>query len=394
MKKTYVYLFMLLSFALLNTGCSDVGFDALPKLSCDDVGRDQDTDCFTDPNNITVSFTFGIGDVDILFVNDNSGSMYVEQAKMANAFPNFLTNISNLFYRIAIITTDVSASIVNGVPNTTPRAANGMGAFQDGKLLEFKTEAGVASGLFAIDYNTPNVTTLFRGTIKRNETLVCDSNNYRADFCPSSDERGIYAANLAIDRGDKKCIREGAHLALVILSDEDERSAGGMPGYPILESKDLPESLVLNIAQKYPTKSFSVHSIVTNNETCKQQQTQTTTNTMFPLLGFIGYQYMKLSSPSSSMLALGNLVAGNTGTICTSDFGAQMGDIGSKIRDRTFDAPKKLACMPDEETISIVTNPVGYENQIDFTIDSQRKVRFSNLPIGVKVTFTYTCPRY
>lgn len=375
----------------LNTGCSDVGFDALPRLSCDDVGRDQDTNCFVDPDSIVVSITFGIGDVDILFVDDNSGSMSVEQAKMATAFPNFLSNVSNLFYRIGIITTDVSAS----PNNSTPRAANGMGSFQDGKLLEFKTETGAASGLYAINYNTPNALSLFRGTIKRNETLVCDQNGYNPSSCPSSDERGIYAANLAIERGDKRFFRDGAHLAVVILSDEDERSAGGQEaGYYPLEAKDLPESLVVNVAEYYPSKSLSVHAIVTNNETCRQQQTQTTSNTPYPLKGFIGYQYMKLSNPSSALLAIGNLVPGHTGTICTADFGSQMGNISAAIRDRTYDAPKKLACLPDEDTISIVTNPTSYEDQIEYYIDSQNKVHFSNLPIGVKVTFTYSCPRF
>ena len=52
---------------------------------------------------------------------------------MGNAFPNFLNRISNLYYNIAIITTDVYAS----PNNSTPKSANGFGAFQDGKFLNF-----------------------------------------------------------------------------------------------------------------------------------------------------------------------------------------------------------------------------------------------------------------
>lgn len=371
-------------------GCSDVGFDSLPKISCGDVSPDQNTNCVGFDGIIRVSFTFGIGDVDILFVDDNSGSMSVEQKKMAAAFPNFMNSVANLFYRISIITTDVSAS----PGNATPRAANGMGKFQDGQFLEFTDTQKNPSGLFVIDNDTPNVAELFRGTIERKESLDCDASGYNPTYCPSSDERGIYAANLAIKRGDSRFFRPGAHLAVVILSDEDERSAGGQSGYPILEADDLAESLVINTASKYPTKSLSVHSIITNDENCRAQQTQYSTTGVWPLKGFIGYQYMKLSSPSSAMLAIGNLVVGRTGTICTNDFGAQMGNIGAAIEDRTFDAPKQLACAPSPETIRIVTNPSGYESQITYTIDSQNKVHFSNLPFGVKVTFSYDCPRF
>lgn len=384
---------LLLAGALL--GCSDVGFEGLPKISCDDVSRDQNTNCFTQDGFIRVSFTFGIGDVDILFVDDNSGSMSVEQNKMANAFPNFMSNVANLFYRIAIITTDVSASIIKtagaSLNNQTPRAANGMGKYQDGKFLEFTNEQKIPSGLYVVDNDTPNVAGLFRGTIKRQETLDCDANGYNLSFCPSPDERGIYAANLAIKRGDSRFFRPGAHLAIVILSDEDERSAGGLPDYP-LESDDLAESLVINTASVYPTKSISVHSIITNDETCRIQQEVALSNGSF-LRGYIGYEYMKLSSPSSAMLSIGNLVPGHTGTICTNDFGAQMGNIGAAIQNRTFEAPKKLACTPSPESIQIVTNPSGYE-QIDYYIDTENKVHFDSLPLGVKVTFSYECPRF
>ncbi|OFZ19034.1 MAG: hypothetical protein A2Z20_09805 [Bdellovibrionales bacterium RBG_16_40_8] len=369
-------LLILLTTSVIVVGCSNVGFDSIPKLSCSniDISRDQNTTCFNSPNSVTVSFTFGVGDVDILFVNDNSGSMFVEQQKMAQAFPNFLSEISSLFYRIAITTTDVVAT--------------------KGKFLEFVDEQNNSSGLTVIDRNTPNVSGLFRGTIQRNETRLCDLSGFNPNHCPSQDERGIYAANLAIKNGDKNFFRPGAHMALVILSDEDERSNGGKSGFPPLEAYDLPETLVLNLKNLYPTKSMSVHSVVTNDETCRQQQTQTSKTGIWPTLGYIGTQYMMLSNPSADLLALGNLQSGVVGSICASDYGAQLGNIAANISDNTLDAPKQLACAPDSKTINIVTSPVGYEKQIQYYIDYKDKIYFSKLPIGVKVTFSYDCPRY
>jgi hypothetical protein len=373
------------------TGCSKVGFQSIPKLSCDKVTRDQNTACFAGASSITVTFSFGVGDVDILFIDDNSGSMFAEQKKMANAFPNFLSQISNLFYHIGIITTDVSAS----PGNTVSKAANGNTAFQDGKLLEFTDEQKNKSGLFVIDRNTPNVAGLFRGSIQRDESIACDAHGFSAAYCPSDDERGIYAANLAIKRGDKRFFRSGAHLAVVVLSDEDERSQGGtVAGSKPLELNDLPDTLVKNLAALYPTKSMSVHSIITNDQPCRSQQTQSSPNGIWPTLGFIGEQYKLLSAPSAGLMALGNIITGEVGSICAADYGAQLTSIGANIQTNTFGAPKQLACLPDPTTIHVVTSPTGFENQIAYSIDAQNKVVFSNLPIGVQVSFSYDCPKF
>src|SRR6185436_15414002 len=98
----------------------------------------------------------------------------------------------------------------------------GYGAFQDGKFLQFTNTSHQGSGLYVINKNTPNAQDLFQGTIQRSETLACDQSGFSAAACPSTDERGIYAANLAIKSGQHSFFRQGAHLALVILSDENE----------------------------------------------------------------------------------------------------------------------------------------------------------------------------
>lgn len=373
----------------LITSCSDVGFKSLPKVTCEGAERDQSTDCITKPGSIQLSFSFYVGDVDILFINDNSGSMFVEQRKMANAFPNFLDGIANLNFQIGMVTTDIASA-----NNQTPRAANGNGAFQDGKLLEFKDEQSNNSGLFILNRDTSNLTSLFRGTIQRSESIACDESGFRTDQCPSSDERGIYAANLAVERGEKGFFRSGAHLALVVLSDEDERTnGGGLSEYP-LEPKDLPETLVLNMKNYYPTKSFSVHSVITNDSACARQQEQYSSNSPWPTLGFIGTQYIALSRPSTSLRQLGNILDGVVGSICASDYGSQMGNIAQNIRNDTLNSPKQLACLPRSDTTSLVTTPTGYETQIQMDIDSQNRITFSNVPMGVRVSFSYECDRF
>jgi hypothetical protein len=84
------------------------------------------------------------------------------------------------------------------------------------------------------------------------------------------------------------------------------------------------------------------------------------------------------------------------GSICNTDYGSQLSSIGSYIRNNTENSPKQLACMPDANTINVITSPAGYENQVlnNMRIDSENRATFYNLPLGVQVTFSYECPRF
>ena len=137
-------------------------------------------------------------------------------------------------WQLAITTTDIIAT--------------------DGQFLRFPNGSDIISA------DTPNVENEFRNTVQRSETLKCDPSNYKD--CPSGDERAIYAVNRAIDRGHGKFFTKH-HLAVIILSDENERSNGGaFSGYE-LEDYDLPETLVSKVkTQLGPGKTFSVHSII------------------------------------------------------------------------------------------------------------------------------------
>ena len=61
------------------------------------------------------NYDVGACKADILFVVDNSGSMYEDQVELATRFPKFLEAINNLDYNIAITTTDVSSSPITTI---------------------------------------------------------------------------------------------------------------------------------------------------------------------------------------------------------------------------------------------------------------------------------------
>ncbi|MEO0336721.1 MAG: hypothetical protein AAF202_10010, partial [Pseudomonadota bacterium] len=278
MKSWFKFAIVMLGVSLY-AACSDVKFDVKPSSECEDYNQNfGDGTCSINPQGFQeFSYSVRMGQVDILFVTDNSGSMFAEQQEMANRFPSFLDSIRGIDYQIAIVTTDIPSS-----ENNQTNAANGNGALWDGKFIAFPNGQKVLTN--PGDSNSVHNTniTYFNQTVQRPESANCDNSNFQN--CPSSDERGIYAVNRALDRSENSSFFRGnGHLAVVILSDEDERSTGGESASArtnnlrgkALESYDLPATLVQKAATAMgATKTMSVHSIIIQpgDTSCKSNQ--------------------------------------------------------------------------------------------------------------------------
>ncbi|OQW46320.1 MAG: hypothetical protein A4S09_16540 [Proteobacteria bacterium SG_bin7] len=313
------------------------------------------------------------GIVDILIVDDNSGSMSTEQRHMAERFPTFISSLGDLDYHIAITTTDVSAS-----PNNGPKAANGFGALQDGKFIQF------GNGSAVLTRDTPNKETLFANTVKRPETISCEQNDFQSAYCPSPDERGIYAAYLAVERKDASFFRQGAHFALVILADEDERSTRNnqtvVSQYPT-EEKDIPDNLVKAVKQHLGgQKTFSAHSVIVKPGDTACLNAQATT---FPsgrrVTGFEGIFYARLST----------LTGGHIGSICATDYGTELGKIGYNIKDHLNSV--QLVCSPIDKKVDVLLTPKppGVSTTFDASTNT---VKFSQpIPPNTNIHLTYDC---
>ncbi|MCC7403026.1 MAG: hypothetical protein IT288_01390 [Bdellovibrionales bacterium] len=363
---------------VIYVGCSDVKFKSVPSDACANANEYGTNTCFEQSGWLNYHFNFKVGRVDILFVVDNSGSMYTEQTYMGDRFPNLLNRIANLDYQISLITTDVSASPGNNVA----RSANGYGSLQDGKFIKFP------SGDYILNPLIPDVASQFRQTIRRNETLTCDNTSYTD--CPSGDERGIYALNLALDRADARFFRPDSHLAVVILADEDERSNGGnISGYP-LETYDLP----LTFAQKVNSqlgkgKTVSVHSVIIRpgDSACLDQQ-----NSQARVRGYYGTQYARLVTADADSELRGahpGFLRGELGSICAADYGAQMGDIGSRLPVNAN--VKVLPCVPDADKIEVSFSPAP-PFQIEFDVQANGLLTFSpQPPAGTEVSVDVSC---
>ena len=369
--KHWIWQILALLVVLGPVGCTDVAFKSRTSQACLQFQQDfGGTDCSVDPNGLTsFHYSLNVGVVDILVVDDNSTSMYPEQSEMALRFPGFLDSVSRLDYRLAIITTDWK------------KDPGGFLSFPNG-------QKSIANASRIIDATHTSNISQFQATIKRDETVKCEASGFTDPNCPTGDERGIYNLNKALERSDQRAFfRPGGHLAVIILSDEDERSnSGGFSGYP-LEELDQPLKFVQNTKLILgATKTVSVHSIIIRPGDVSCFNTQ---NQQPGVKGFYGTLYSQLSLPGSDLKAAGNIIPGGTGSICSSNYTTELGDIASKINQtlKTIQLP----CRPDQDHVDVTFTPAPVD-QIYYSIDVDNRLQLTPAaPAGTKVSLAYKC---
>lgn len=414
----------LVLFAASYVACAPTKFEQQPTVSC--VGDNCVT--IVPDRVVTQTVRASGGLVDILIVNDNSGSMSFEQNRMAQRFSSFVSALDTreINYRIAMITTDISTSA------NPPRAINDGGKLQDGKLIPF----GGAGGPTFITNQTPNRDQLFAQTIVRNETLQCEAflrantninaSNYSQGVynnCPSGDERGIAAARLAL-QNSASFIRPNAHLAIVFLADEDVRSglyytdSYNAPSYR-LSAEDLPQNLISAVNSQFPGKTLSVHSILVKPGSLRSgvsasqaasQISQILNGSTFdptkrPTEFFVGGDSACLNAQSNQinpnmnpppanavrgsygyLYALASrMTNGIEGDICAQDYGSQLYDIGFNIVDRLNDVT--LFCSnPTEMNVTFVPAVA-----ISYVVTGNKLTFSQELPVGTRADLSYRC---
>lgn len=260
--------------------------------------------------------------VDILFVMDNSRTMVEENKKTADAFSEFLINLGDLDYRIAVKTTDVALS--------------------HGSLLPIGDSANTVR---YIDRNTVN------GLAMLQQTLQVKSNG-------SGEEAGLTSVQGFIDRiglagsYESSFYRADAVLATVAITDSDEAAHGGYQSA---------EAYFADLNMKLPGKTYIHHSniILPGDSECLASGE-----------GY-GVTYFDLSK----------LTGGNSVSICSPQYGNQLKDFASSIIAKVSE--QTLACNPIDQDkdgkldIQITyTGTGGSTGAITNFVVSGNKVRF------------------
>lgn len=318
--------------------------EACNTQSCPITGRD-----------VTTTMTLPKPAVDVIMVVDDSASMGPDNTKLAQRMLGFITDLdsANLDYRVCVTTTDV--------------------AYYGGSPLLWGTYSGNlfnSSGSHLMTKSTPNKAQLFTDTMR-----------YIGSGW-SNDEQGIKAMRLMIDNySGSGCLRTKSTLAVIMISDEDERSVGGRQSwspvqYQPLTAENYPDNLIARVAAKYNTANY-VKPFIWNSIIVKPGDTQC--EAVQDAQGnpsFAGVLYNELS----------NKTGGHVGSICASDYAQDLVYIKNRVVQTM--PYVQLECVPTN-TPTVVISP-NFSTSISLDGD---KVRFNPaLPEGTAVSVQYRCP--
>ncbi len=288
----------------------------------------------------------GNADVDILLILDDSASMEPEQMKIANRLGGFVGDLdgANIDWQMCITTTDIDfyqgrAIVWEGLNNHILKKADG------------------------------NRDAVFRDTITK----------IGAGF--SNDEQGIKAAYLAVeDNTISKCMRDSAALVVIILSDEDERSVGGVRSrssaqYQPLGPKNMPTEFI-EVVQNTFSSNTAAKRLIVNSIIVRPGDTVCETNQDNQgVPSFFGTKYDELS----------RLTGGYVGDICANDYRQNLKFFQNNILNQL--SKVDLTCDPKNITVMTIPNVAG----INYTVNGNEISFVPPIPGGTRVIINYEC---
>lgn len=398
----------LIYFVGFQQGCSPVLFDSLEPLSCDEFPaqsgcqqvRVLDPEAPGGPSELgspdipeeyfwKYNYHISLGEVAFLFVLDNSSSTAVEHRSLSQQLSLFLRSIKNLRYHVGLITMDISNS-----PGNLVRGAY----YQDGKLIPIGGRTFLTNANLGSDPDS-SVVASFRKALEREETIRCDKRNqpkesgnkydryYRGEQsavpCPSSDERGTYAMNLAVQNPTYREFFNRDHVLFIPITDEDVRSGKEFYNQPDFEEyrpeeMDLPETLVNTIFKTFPrSRTFSFHPIIIppGDSNCLREQNKDKDGGPGTGRGYYGRLYAELARPGRQFYDYGNFVRGGVISICDRNYRSQLAKISLFAQESKIPLP-----CSDPESVQLFAN--------DRRVDSDYRIEGRTLYISSERALT------
>ena len=284
------------------------------------------------------------GIVDILLVVDNSGSMKEEQDKLAPRLSALLTKIQDANWKIAVTSTDATAS-------------------PDSCDVHYITKAD------------PNAENAFKSAV----SLGISGSGY---------ERGIFKARKALEcmkQGPNPFLRSDSTLAVLIVSDEDNcsKNTEHCQGQPDSSIRYLTDYVEGSLNRRIGEKAGFYGIIETNNPGCNSLQYYGK-----QYIELIGYKKEKFTEPVSSRY----------GSICASDYSSTLTSISKNISAQ-LTASFMLSRRPDSKSVLevFVNGAIVAKDYYDL-VDQTLTFKPNYLPpLNAKIEFRYTSgatPKY
>lgn len=297
--------------------------------------------------------------VDILMVVDDSNSMAPDNTKLAQGLQGFVNDLS-----AAGLDWQMCATV------TRSQDVYNNGTFYWGASRNW------------VNYLGTPVWILKSGATDPYSIFTSTMNAIGAGWSGTDDERGIKAAWWSIEYGSyNNCYRQDASLAVLLISDEDERSVGGNPAleyysgeYKALEVQDQPQELINKVKRNFgDNKRFTFNSIIVKpgDTTCMNSQDAGGSKSHF------GYKYSELSQ----------LTGGAAVSICDANYSSNLYYFKDRIVNSMSSVP--LECAPVGDVTVTVTPTM---NSLTTQIQNNTLVFNPAVPAGRTVKVVYKCP--
>lgn len=332
---------IILAAALLSACSQPLSFNSIPvpvntPLA---VGDRKATDVFASQGTS--------GKVDMLFMDDNSGSMDPLQNQLAAKFSALSESMVGIDWQAGIVTSDCTS----GDPYNFC-----------GQLLNFTgMPAGASPAPYILTPKVPSFETIFQNTIVRPETANCWATN----SCPSGDEQGLLSISTAFSNRNTKnagFFRNNSDLAVVILSNEDERSNAP-------PSATTPAQVLNAFKAAFGnTKRITVYSIIIlpTDAACIAQQAS---------IGGV---------PATYAAALATQTGGLGLSICAPDYSMTLTDIAESVI--TLTKTLDLSNTPVADSIEVNFEPAF---STTWTVSGNRLTLATPAPLGTKISVSY-----
>ncbi len=204
-----------------------------------------------------------------------------------------------------------------------------------------------------------------------------------AGWANTDDERGIKAAWWHSEyRASNSCYRSDASIAVILISDEDERSVGGDPSkvhyaaeLKSLEAEDQPQAYVNKMKQTFGLqKRFTFNSIIVKpgDSACMASQDSEGAKSHY------GFKYAELSQ----------LTGGAVGNICAADYSSNLYYFKDRIVNTLASLP--LECAPVGDIDVSITPSIG---AVSVQVQNNNLVFSPAIPTGRTVQLGYDCPQ-
>jgi hypothetical protein len=207
--------------------------------------------------------------IDVLWIIDNSGSMLSSQQNLAANFPSFINQFTSKNYDFQIAVNASDAYLAQSPLWDSYYAQNPHPSYYEGQSqsLKGKFRDGVGSthsGFFVLTPSTPNLVQNF-------------VTNAMVGINGRGDERSFQSMEASLNSAHNSgFVRDGGHLAVILLTDEDDFSNPTTTAYESyvaqLTSIDYYVSFLNNITGSAPNdKKYSVNTISVPDQACLNQ---------------------------------------------------------------------------------------------------------------------------